>query len=377
MAGGYFISAAPIPPPLRAYLVLHLYQQSQMLILQCTIDEINTCVYATRMSQVRTTDSATMQGMGRPRKSDEVPLFVQKLKALMKGRVNTVIEDEAGVRRGTISTCFARNCVAIPFTALKLARALKVDFEWLVDEDNSSLVPPTPKTAALVRRELSERQLQEIPHDELLRELARRFCKAVIHMHQQLDDADRVPWEAAAIEAWSVGPGKPLRDAAKRIADASDALDVTVRSLETACNVQFWVLMNSHEIPEAQNFETEDLSTGSVNMRWLELKRQRPGLTALLRLRDFARLEPELIEPEEMEWMRGYEVPVILAHLVTHGSVADVVSKVPMFAQARADLERQGYIGKDGKPTRPLPWEATAEQLRQMRDEFQKRRKRK
>lgn len=303
---------------------------------------------------------------GRPSRTD-VPLFVQKLAMLMRGRVQSVVEDEAGVRRGLISVSLRHGRVPMPDSVVRLARALDVDFCWLADESDKSLEPPA-------RHHHAERRVQEIPHEELIGELARRLAEKLAILNKMIDDADRAAWEEAAINLWSRGLGVEPDGNSKRLMDAGVAVDQQVDAVALAFNIQTWQHVNCFEHYENGTEPPDVVMIDDIENKWNLMQLKRPGLAALLMLDKYLTSPRDMNAPEGPGFLGDYAVPVVLSHLVTHERVA----KNPNREGIREKLRKDGYIGKDGQPTHPLPWLATDEQTQRMIQEFDKqRRKRK
>jgi len=105
-----------------------------------------------------------------------------KLKRLMEGRVQSPVAETAGIGTGTLSKYLKGAVTPGADIALRLARALEVPLEWLVDDEKGW---PPPKNLT---------NLRDCKDDDLMEEMARRYrhkaegVTKILHSVMEHDD---------------------------------------------------------------------------------------------------------------------------------------------------------------------------------------------
>ena len=87
--------------------------------------------------------------------------------------------------------------------AVKIATALKVPVQWLID-NREDWPPPDASSAAQPLRDATDAQL--------IHEVARRFRQAMVDFHSEFNNALSMDWPRLAAEASLVGPTDPWPD---------------------------------------------------------------------------------------------------------------------------------------------------------------------
>jgi transcriptional regulator with XRE-family HTH domain len=134
--------------------------------------------------------------------------FTEKLKKCGQDVNKAKAGETAGLGPTTISNYIAKGSIPRADIALKIARALDVPFEWLIDPDQSW--PPPAKSK-------SERSLTDVPYTELGRELGRRYRLELLDVLAALDHANREDWSSAIEAVRSLKPDHPIPPRAARL----------------------------------------------------------------------------------------------------------------------------------------------------------------
>src|SRR2546422_9662351 len=115
----------------------------------------------------------------------------------------------AGLKANTISSYLAKRSIPRADIAFKIAVALGVPLDWLLD-DRQGWPPPKSST--------DEGGLQLAPDDDLMDEVARRYRIQAVGFHNDLSRAEQIDWLAVARQLVEQKPGVPFpKDLAKII----------------------------------------------------------------------------------------------------------------------------------------------------------------
>lgn len=138
-------------------------------------------------------------------------LLQEKLNKLMEGRKQTAVCDKADVGRTALSGYLKKGAMPPADVAFRLAHAMEVPLEWLLDDDQD-WPPPAG----------DEQSLRGFSNDELARELAYRYrerAEEVIEFLYSVMEHDE--WLPVARRALEVPLDKPIpADIEDRVVDA-------------------------------------------------------------------------------------------------------------------------------------------------------------
>lgn len=262
--------------------------------------------------------------------------FARKLRALLEDRVQKAVAEEAGVSTQALSR-YLRGDAPRPHVALQLARALKVDPIWLIDESDESLDPKPARSA-----------VEGVPARDLIQELQRRYDQLARSINSAADRAERLPWERAAI--WLL-----------RKLHVTDQPPVVKLCVDTYKEIQrlghqYWAIKaHAHPSSEGRDWlvgvvgSTDRSMTHEIDARMKALT-SRPGCFAMghwVIYFDDEYKEHSPIGRSDHDWSNWEDRRAwLLAQLVTHESAASE----PEYDPIREKLRKVGYIDADGKP---------------------------
>jgi len=125
--------------------------------------------------------------------------FREKLVELTRGRVRKDVAADAGIAPGILNNYINRGSEPMASQALKLARALQVPFDWLVDDD--SAMPPPSMTDSLAN----------INDNALMAEVTKRWMRALKELQSAYERVAVYDWAAArkVLQNWD-GADDPL-----------------------------------------------------------------------------------------------------------------------------------------------------------------------
>lgn len=116
--------------------------------------------------------------------------FREKLK-LLGGQVNKAEKARSvGLPATMISTYIAKGSIPRGDIALKMARALDVPVDWLLD-DSKDFPPPKVKS----------KSLEDALDSELMAEVGRRKLDAALDLLKEIEQASKFDWDKLSIEA--------------------------------------------------------------------------------------------------------------------------------------------------------------------------------
>jgi transcriptional regulator with XRE-family HTH domain len=163
----------------------------------------------------------------------------EKLKEFTKKRSQASIARDAGLAPSILSNYINRGSEPLASAALKLARALEVPVDWLLDDAQGFPAPePTPKPSA-----------SDLPDRELMMELAVRQRRLLLDFLQTLESANAIDWNKAASDAANLSPSDPLPDSAKQGIANLAALDVKFSRTSQDYDLPFYVVLNHETLP--------------------------------------------------------------------------------------------------------------------------------
>lgn len=159
--------------------------------------------------------------------------FHEKLKRRVEeGRLNKArAARDVGLPESTISSYLAKtDSLPRADIALKIARAIEVPVEWLIDDEQEWPPPTTP-----TKNSLSDH--------ELMSELSDRFLRAV---HEYIDAqqvANSIDWARAAKEAESLKLSDPLPPYSSRATSALAAVNLKFSRMQQDFDVREFALL--------------------------------------------------------------------------------------------------------------------------------------
>jgi len=292
--------------------------------------------------------SITIDQMG----TGETKLFTLKLERLVRGKIKNVIDADAGLLEGTTSVLLHRKNVPQPYTALRLARALGVDYEWLVNEDDKSLDPPF-NAAPL--------NLQSVRSRELLIELARRYhvfadtACGLLGILESRDELEVMGDDKATVNCidetaarvwrglWENGPAKHEFNMVDW-ALAADIMELA-RAMTALAGFgdmdQYVGLYVATLPPEKQNFEADELRYAALRGRLEKLRKSHPGFDSIGRY--MTSKDQTLAKPDAIA---RHIAGACLAYLLTRPSLLSNAA----YKDLRESLRKVGQIDAKGKP---------------------------
>jgi transcriptional regulator with XRE-family HTH domain len=130
--------------------------------------------------------------------------FAQKLTEWLqlKGWSRAQLAEAAGLKPTLLTNYVARSSVPQIDNALKIARAMGVSLDWLADPAQGW---PPPKLD-----EAAEDRLHNVSHDNLIRELARRYRLEVLDVRARLEEAANIDWSKTMEEVEKLEPNAPV-----------------------------------------------------------------------------------------------------------------------------------------------------------------------
>lgn len=111
--------------------------------------------------------------------------FKQKILKLTEGRRKSDVARAAGLQATQLNDYTAKGSLPRYDIAVRIARALSVDVEWLLD-DSKDWPPPPSKGLSL----------QNVPDRELALEVARRHRLVLLNLLEAIDAAKKTDWQA-------------------------------------------------------------------------------------------------------------------------------------------------------------------------------------
>lgn len=207
--------------------------------------------------------------------------FTEKLRAITAGLNKSRIAEEAGLSTTAISDYLQKGYTPRGDKALRLARALKVSVEWLLDDEQGL---PAPEPATLEPTQLADH--------ELMREVCRRLRLRAIRVREDLNRVEAIDWDKVAKRLAAVPVGSPVP------ADIHDEIRV-IRALDRSMyDLAFWdadLMVNEYRrtLPGA-NIDPDELTRVTLRDRISSLRETKLRLVdELLTARFSARGWPE------------------------------------------------------------------------------------
>jgi hypothetical protein len=159
-------------------------------------------------------------------------------------RSRAQLAKNADLEPSVLHNYIKRDSAPMAVTALRLARAMKVPVEWLIDDAQDEWPPPDSEKRGGGIANASDR--------EIMIEAARRYRRAVIDYISAQDAADKFDWKAAADELEKLAPGEPLPAALERAQYIWDTL-----------NLSYVRAQNDYDLAEICAMEHQSLPGGN------------------------------------------------------------------------------------------------------------------
>lgn len=200
-------------------------------------------------------------------------LFAEKLDKLGKEVNKSRVSRAAGLKANTLSTYIATRSIPRADIALKLARALGVPLEWLVD-DTQDWPPPSKSDAS--GEATSSLQLTD---NELMIEVCRRFRLVAVPFRERLAKAMGIDWNSITSKMLEL----PIEsDLPPEAADATSLAVSLANSVEQL--FQFdpdTVVYNYHGALPGKALDPGELTLAALLYRWRALRDANPGLLSV------------------------------------------------------------------------------------------------
>jgi transcriptional regulator with XRE-family HTH domain len=203
--------------------------------------------------------------------------FQKKLERLAPTVNKSRASAAVGLKPNTISTYLAKGSIPRADIALKIAKALSVPIEWLID-DASDWPPP----------EAVQLSLSSLSDADLLREMARRVRNLLIDFFDETSRVMKVDWSEAAREAERTGEKDALPHAAamgrRVLISAQNKFNRILQDFDVEC----FSILHHDELPGSET-DFEKLTTSAAIDAWLSLQ----SLPDLIRFAGVIRSRPD------------------------------------------------------------------------------------
>jgi transcriptional regulator with XRE-family HTH domain len=166
--------------------------------------------------------------------------FTEKLKRATQDLNKAKASISAGLAPTTISNYIATGSTPRADIALKIARAIGVPLDWLVDDTQDWPPPESRRDGAT-----------SFTDQQLLHEIATRLLRAVIDLRAEANRAKAIDWKTAAHDAARVGPRKPLPDSARQAMLTLSSFQVKLSRILQEFDVDFYAIMHHADLPGA------------------------------------------------------------------------------------------------------------------------------
>lgn len=169
----------------------------------------------------------------------------EKITQLIDGRLKSAVAESAGISPSVLSKYINRGSIPPANIALKLAAALDVPLDWLVD-DTRGFPPPKADHTAI--------SAESLDHADLMDELAKRYLRTRLRLErdsEQFLDLDLAPIARAHLQF--LNSGDPIDPKTRAILDRLKNFDRALTALETDFNVPGWAWtygqMHGYDMP--------------------------------------------------------------------------------------------------------------------------------
>jgi len=177
--------------------------------------------------------------------------ITEKLRRLTEDKNKAEVARKAGLKATMISDYISKEYVPRADIALKMARALQVPLEWLVD-DAQDWPPPKPKEQPSVR---------DIADSELLREVATRERHAILEFYEAAEGAESIDWKRATEELESLQAADPLPDRVQQAIMALLSVQAKFSRVTMDFSVHFFSTLNHESLPGSDR-SIDDMQAG-------------------------------------------------------------------------------------------------------------------
>ncbi|QOV88435.1 helix-turn-helix domain-containing protein [Humisphaera borealis] len=181
--------------------------------------------------------------------------ITEKLRKASAGRNKADAGRSVGLPDTAISNYIASGSIPRADIALKLARALEIPLEWLVDDDQD-WPPPTSST---------QPGLSIVSDNDLLHELATRYRRDIVRFLETVEHAETIPWEVVAEELLQIPleEGIPISLSDAAITIAGPGMDRVGLDFDLEYSVPKYAAVHHLELP-GRNRKREDLDPVAI-----------------------------------------------------------------------------------------------------------------
>jgi transcriptional regulator with XRE-family HTH domain len=245
------------------------------------------------------------------------------------------LAQKVGISPQRLST-YVNGTFPKPAVVYRLAHVLNLPLDWLMNEDEEDLEPPT--------RDYASGSLEECETTEIIDELSRRYADVVnpflAMLHAVEIGSGNWQLSAAGILSHCQSPTAKLPEKLDHVLSYVDALQSTAMAI-----LHYSVKVGSHadrRLP-SHLLSLAQGSPGDVYDYWSGCLTKNPGLDALVEMSRYYGLPDN--DSRKVRWMQ-YRAPYLMARLLTHPDVANE----SRFDTHRAGLKELGYLDADGNP---------------------------
>jgi transcriptional regulator with XRE-family HTH domain len=258
---------------------------------------------------------------------------------------------EAGLPANALSSYIAKKSIPRADIALKIARALDVPLDWLLD-DRQGWPPPKGQKSL-------ENSLADVPFGPLIRELARRYRLDALDVMRQIEESKKIDWEKALAEARALTPGEKISASLAKHLKLAELVSSGVLSTVTRYNIHVAAEFLHEQLPGAE-LPPHKLSFANAVREFYELGKRGGfdqlivwmtehreamaqlnvspplGLSQILDLID-ERKRMELLDPDAPLMPSTTEI-----ELRVHGAIADAADRAAEVIRKRQRARRGG-----------------------------------
>lgn len=163
---------------------------------------------------------------------EKLRLAAQNVNKALRGR-------EQGLKENTISSYIATGSIPRAGIALKIARAVGVPLEWLVDDAQDFPPPKQPPSG-----------LSAASDRDVIIEAAMRYGRAIIDHLKALKAADKIDWAAAAEQLEKLRPDEPLPENLEVARYAKEAVQISFMRMRNDYDIDMLLALEHASIAD-------------------------------------------------------------------------------------------------------------------------------
>ena len=169
--------------------------------------------------------------------------FTSKLR-LVSAKINKAqAAISVGLAPTTISNYLATGSIPRADIALKIAQALGVPLDWLVDPSRDYPAPEVKESGSF---------LSDLPDSALMLEVARRYRMAILDFLDEVKRAAVIDWSKAAAEVESLKSTDKLPEYASRAMHGLGSVQAKFSRVRQDFYVDLVTFMHHHELPGSE-----------------------------------------------------------------------------------------------------------------------------